>query len=88
METIERKEFEGQKRLCDERFRRDKEDIKGAKDELSELRQLVTEMTAIKIDRDGKKGKRDKLAKVVKKLTQAEYDALPKALQKELKDMR
>lgn len=46
------------------------------------------EMNAVKVDRDGKKGKQDKLAKVVKKLTQAEYDALPKSLQKELKDMR
>jgi hypothetical protein len=88
MEAIERKEFEGQKRLCDERFRRDKEDVKGAEDKLSELRQLVTEMAAIKIDRDDKKGKRDKLAKVVKRLTQAEFDALPKALQKELKEFR
>ena len=34
------------------------------------------------------KDKQDKLAKVVKKLTQAEFDALPKALQKELKEFR
>lgn len=30
------------------------------------------------------KDKQDKLAKVVKKLTQSEFDALPKALQKEV----
>lgn len=46
------------------------------------------EMDAIKIDRDGKKDKQDKLAKAVKALTKAEYDALPKALQKELKEFR
>ena len=39
-------------------------------------------------DLKGKKDKQDKLAKVVKALTKAEYDALPKALQKELKDFR
>ena len=32
------------------------------------------------------KGKQDKLAKVVKALTKAEFDALPKSLQKELKE--
>lgn len=45
----------------------------------------------LKGDRDelkGKKGKHDKLAKVVKKLTQSEFDALPKSLQKELKEFR
>ena len=46
------------------------------------------EIDAVKIDRDGKKGKQDKLAKVVKALTKAEFDALPKALQKELKEYR
>jgi hypothetical protein len=51
-------------------------------------REKRAEMDAIKIDRDGKNGKRGKLAKVVKKLTQAEFDALPKALQKELKEFR
>ena len=39
-------------------------------------------------DLKGKKDKQDKLAKVVKALTKAEYDALPKELQKELKDFR
>lgn len=34
------------------------------------------------------KDKQGKLAKAVKKLTQAEFDALPKALQKELKEFR
>ena len=46
------------------------------------------ESDAVKIDLQGKKDKQDKLAKVVKKLTQAEFDALPKALQKELKEYR
>ena len=47
-----------------------------------------TEMDAVKADRGSKKDKQDKLAKVVKKLTQAEFDALPKSLQKELKEFR
>ena len=34
------------------------------------------------------KGKSDNLGKVVKAMTKAEYDALPKALQKELKEYR
>ena len=34
------------------------------------------------------KGKKDNIGKEVKKLTQAEFDALPKALQKELKEFR
>jgi hypothetical protein len=59
---------------------------------MKDIRELAkakrAEMDAIKIDRDDKKGKRYKLAKVVKKLTQAEFDALPKALQKELKEFR
>ena len=46
------------------------------------------EIDAVKVDRDGKKGKQDKLAKVVRALTQAEFDALPKSLQKELKEYR
>lgn len=59
---------------------------------MKDIRELAkakrAEMDAIKIDRNGKKGKQDKLAKAVKKLTQAEYDALPKALKKELKEFR
>ena len=51
-------------------------------------KQKRAEIDAIKIDRDGKKGKQDKLAKIVKALTQAEFDALPKSLQKELKGYR
>ena len=39
-------------------------------------------------DLKGKKDKQDKLAKVVKALAKAEYDALPKSLQKELKEYR
>ena len=51
-------------------------------------REKRAEMDAVKVDREDKKDKQDKLAKVVKKLTQAEFDALPKALQKELKEFR
>lgn len=46
-EPIGRKEFEGRKNVCDERFRRDKEDIQDTKDGLAELRQLVTEMASM-----------------------------------------
>ena len=46
------------------------------------------ESDAVKVDLQGKKDKQDKLAKVVKALTKAEYDALPKSLQKELKEYR
>lgn len=59
---------------------------------MKDIRELAkakrAEMDAIKIDRDGKKDKQDKLAKVVKALTKAEYAALQKALQKELKEFR
>lgn len=44
----------------------------------------LTKIGAMKSD----KGKKDNVAKAVKKLTQAEFDALPKALQKELKEFR
>ena len=47
-----------------------------------------TEMDAEKNELKGKRDKQDKLAKAVKALTQAEFDALPKALQKELKEYR
>lgn len=60
--------------------------------DMKDIRELAkakrAEMDAIKIDRDGKKDKQDKLAKAVKALTKAEYDALPKSLQKELKEFR
>lgn len=36
----------------------------------------------------GEKTKKSEIASAVKKLPKAEYDALPKALQKELKDFR
>ena len=36
----------------------------------------------------GEKTKKSDVEKAVKKLTKAEYDALPKALRKELKDFR
>ena len=52
------------------------------------IKEKRVETDALKADRDGKKDKQDKLAKVVKALTKAEYDALPKALQKELKEFR
>lgn len=59
---------------------------------MKDIRELAkakrAEIDAIKADRDGKKGKQDKLAKVVKALTKAEFDALPKALQKELREFR
>ena len=52
------------------------------------IKEKRVENDALKIERDGKKDKQDKLAKVVKALTKAEYDSLPKALQKELKEFR
>ena len=52
------------------------------------IKEKRVETDALKTDRDGKKDKQDKLAKVVKALTKAEFDALPKALQKELKEFR
>ena len=52
------------------------------------IKEKRVETDALKVDRDGKKDKQDKLAKVVKALTKAEYDALPKSLQKELKEFR
>ena len=59
---------------------------------MKDIRELArakrAEMDTAKVDLQGKKYKQDKLAKVVKKLTQAEFDALPKALQKELKELR
>ena len=59
---------------------------------MKDIRELAkakrAEMDAIKIDRDGKKEKQDQLAKAVKALTKAEFDALPKSLQKELKEFR
>lgn len=59
--------------------------VEAAKEKVKVRRE---EFDAVKVDRDGKKDKQDKLAKAVKKLTQAEFDALPKALQKELKEYR
>lgn len=58
------------------------------KDYIELAKQRRAEFDAVKADRDGKKGKQDKLAKVVKALTKAEFDALPKSLQKELKEFR
>jgi len=49
---------------------------------------MRAEMDAIKIDRDGKKGKQDRLGATVKALSADEFDALPKKLQKELKEFR
>ena len=59
--------------------------VEAAKEKVKVRRE---EFDAVKVDRDGKKDKQDKLAKAVKKLTQAEFDALPKSLQKELKEFR
>lgn len=39
--------FDEHKKLCDERFKRDKEDIKESKEGLAELTTLVTEMAAM-----------------------------------------
>jgi hypothetical protein len=58
------------------------------KDIIELARANRAEMDASMVELQGKKDKQDKLAKVVKALTNAEYDSLPKALQKELKDMR
>ena len=52
---------------------------------MKDIRELAK---AKRAEMDGKKDKRDKLAKVVKALTKADFDALPKALQKELKEFR
>lgn len=64
----------------------------GERERLMEIGKKIqekrVETDAVKADRDGKKDKHDKLAKIVKALTKAEYDALPRSLQKELKDMR
>ena len=50
-----------------------------------ELKEIaLSKIGALKTDN----GKKDSLAKAVKKLKAAEYDALPKALQKELKEFR
>ena len=53
----------------------------------NERERLIKIAGAIK-ENKAKKGKQDNLAKVVKALTKAEFDALPKALQKELKEFR
>ena len=59
---------------------------------MKDIRELArakrAEMDAEKSELKGKKDKQDKLAKAVKKLTAAEFDALPKALQKELNGYR
>lgn len=47
MESVERKEYETQKRLCGDRFERDKTDIRKNEEGLAELRQLVTEMATM-----------------------------------------
>jgi len=46
-EAIGNKEFDGHKKLCDERFRRDKEDIAENKVGLESLTKLVTEMATM-----------------------------------------
>ena len=59
---------------------------------MKDIRELArarrAEMDTEKSELKGKRDKQDKLAKVVKALTKAEFDALPKALQKELKEYR
>ena len=59
---------------------------------MKDIRELArakrAEMDTAKSELKGKRDKQDKLAKVVKALTKAEFDALPKALQKELNEYR
>lgn len=47
MEAIERKEYEVQKRLCDDRFKRDKESIAQNDTAIANLTRLVTEMATM-----------------------------------------
>ena len=56
--------------------------------ERERLNSIAQKLKGDRADLRGKKDKRDNLAKVVKALTKAEFDALPKALQKELGDFR
>lgn len=65
--------------------------VEAAKEKRAKMDAEKKERDSVKAenaDLKGKKDKQDKLAKVVKGLTKAEYDALPKALQKELKEFR
>ena len=57
-------------------------------DERERLNSIAQKMKGDRDELKGKKDKQDKLAKAVKALTQAEFDALPKSLQKELKEFR
>ena len=59
-----------------------------AKAKRAEVDAVKKERDSVKAENKGKKDKQDKLAKVVKALTKAEFDALPKALQKELKEFQ
>lgn len=49
---------------------------------------IINVFGKLKDQRDKVKVEKDNLAKVVAKLTRAEFDALPKALQKELSEYR
>ena len=65
--------------------------VERAREKRAEMDMVKTEHESIKAENanlKGKKDKQDKLAKVVKALTKSEYDSLPKALQKELKEFR
>ena len=64
-----------------ERAREKRAEIEAIKVKGKKVDELTDEVTR-------SKGKQDNLAKAVKKLSQAEYDALPKALRNELKEYR
>lgn len=50
--------------------------------------EMKAEALALAASIKGEKTKKSDVEKAVKKLTKAKYDALPKALQKELKEFR
>ena len=61
---------------------------KAIKDKRTEVDAVKKERDSVKAENKGNKDKQDKISKAVKALTKAEFDALPKALQKELKEFR
>ena len=61
---------------------------KAKRKEMDEAKGKAKKADDLTVELGTVKGKSDKLGKAVRKLTQAEFDALPKALQKELKEFR
>ena len=61
---------------------------KAIKDKRAEVDAVKKERDSVKAENKGNKDKQDKISKAVKALTKAEFDALPKSLQKELKEFR